>query len=156
MEVSSRSLGRASAMTIHSWDPPCKVLWVSFSACQGILSLCRHENVSDVYTLSMRLTWDAPSSWPAALSEPQPHRCWAEAGESEARLWDWQMGTVFTPGSLAPLLLFLSQRQLCVKTPSDCITAFRHNACFLSSDLTKDVIPCRATLKKLPQFGHLP
>lgn len=73
----------------------------------------------------MRLGWDAPSSWPAALSEPQPHRCWAGAGESEARLWGWQMGTVFTPGSLAPRLLFLSQHQLCVKTPSD-ITAFGH------------------------------
>lgn len=104
----------------------------------------------------MRLAWDAPSSWPAALSELQPHRCWAGAGEFEACLWDWQMGTVFTPGSLTPRLLFLSQCQLHVKIPTDCITAFWHNASLLPSDLTKDVIPCRATLQKLLQFGHLP
>lgn len=37
-----------------------------------------------------------------------------------------------------------------------CVTAFWQNGSFLHSGLTKDVMPRRATLQKLPQSGHLP
>lgn len=81
------------------------------------------------------------------------------AGQEQGNLplWLADGGWVYSrqPGLLAPLSQLVST--LCQNSQCHyCVTAFWQNGSFLHSGLTKDVMPHRATLQKLPQSGHLP
>lgn len=104
-------LGSASIGAEHSWTYPTSD-WLPFPAPQGTPSLCRpspalpkRDFLRSIHIVT-KPTWDTLGLWPAALSELQPPRCWAEAGESEVSPQPLGLGVRFTPGKLASQLFF--------------------------------------------------